>query len=78
MMNNPITLMWSLLKMTKKAEQKEISDLNNISQELFEYFLQRFNLPIHVKSLSVHLEVGEPPIFDVEFYPTRKDCSNVH
>lgn len=63
--------------MTKQSN-KEMNDLNSISQELFEYFLQRFNLPIHVKSLSVHLEVGEAPIFDVEFYPTRKDSSNVH
>lgn len=66
--------MWSLVKMTKPTKD----DLGEISQELFNYFISKFNLPIHVKALSVHLEVGEAPIFEVEFYPTRKDSSNVH
>ena len=61
-----------------KPTKDDLNQLGDISQELFNYFISKFNLPIHVKALSVHLEVGEAPIFEVEFYPTRKDSSNVH
>lgn len=68
--------MWSIQKMMTKDEDKKDPNLNSVSDEIFQFLLDRYNLPANIKAISIHLEFGEAPIFEIECYPVRK--TNVH